>query len=321
MPLDPFLVPLMEALPATDYSAIQDYPAFRRQTSEMVDALAAQLIEPGPAVGDVSDVVLPVDGGFIDLRVYRPAGNGPFPAHLYIHGGGWLVGDVHNVAVDAFCRERAVGASCVVVSVNYRKAPEHPFPTGLQDCYAALTWISDHAEELQVRSDLITVGGGSAGGNLAAGLTLKVRDEGGPAIAFQLLEVPALDLTLSLPSHQTYGTGYALNLADVQEMLRLYLPDAAAATNPYASPLHADELAGLPPAHIMSAEFDMLRDDGSLYAERLQQAGVPATFALHAGHVHPSVGFTKVMESARVWREEVLDTLRRVHAQHAPAHD
>jgi acetyl esterase len=313
MPVDPFLEPLLSSLPPTNLQAIDDFGAYRTQLRQQNDALAQQLCEPGPEVEECRDVALAVHGGTIGLRIYRPAGPGPFPAHLYLHGGGWVVGDVQHDLVDIQGRERAAGASCVVVAVDYRKAPEHRFPTGLGDCYAALTWLHEHADEIGVRRDLITVGGHSAGGNLSAALALKVRDEGGPSIALQLLEVPALDLTLSLPSHETYGCGYGLDLADVKTLVELYLRSPEDAADPYASPLLAPDLSGLPPAHIMSAEYDMLRDDGERYAERLRQAGVPVTFSLQAGHVHGSSAFTNVMASARAWRDEVLTVLRREH--------
>ena len=313
MPVDPFLQPLLSSLPPMNLQAVDDFGTYRAQLRPQAEAMTVQLCEPGPPVAQRSDAILPVQGGEILLRIYRPADPGPLPAHLYIHGGGWVYGEVEFQVVDITCRERAVGASCVVVAVDYRKAPEHKYPTGLEDCYAALTWLHDHADELMIRRDLITIGGGSAGGNLAAALALKVRDHNGPPIAFQLLEVPALDLTLSQPSHETYGSGYALNLADVQDLRELYLPKPEDATHPYVSPLLAPDLSRLPPAHIMSAEYDMLRDDGERYAERLREAGVPATFWLGEGHVHNSVAFTKVMASARVWRDEVLTTLRRVH--------
>lgn len=156
--------------------------------------------------------------------------------HLYFHGGGWIGGSAKRSLIDILCAERAVGANCVVVAVNYRKAPEHQFPTGLNDCHAALGWIADNADKLGIRPDLITVGGSSAGANLAAALTLKIRDSGGPQIAFQLLEVPALDATRSLPSHRTHGTGYGLTESDMERLLDYYLPSREYRENPYVSP-------------------------------------------------------------------------------------
>ena len=233
--------------------------------------------------------------------------------HLFLHGGGWVAGSAHDSYIDILSRERAVGASCVVVAVDYRKAPEHTFPTGLEDTQAALEWVVAHADELGARPDLVTIGGQSAGANLAAALAVKLRDEDGFQLALQLLEAPALDLTLSLPSHETYGTGYGLHLADVRRLVPLYLTDPDEATNPYASPLLAPDLSGLPPAHVMSAEFDMLRDDGERYVQRLHAAGVPATFSLQRGHVHFSAALTKPMAAARAWRDEAVSVLAGAH--------
>ena len=313
MPLDPFIesiLPTFTPMPAQ----IEDWPALRAEASRGSNAMIEQLVEPGPDVADVRTVSIPVTGGSIDLIVYTPASPGPHPAHLFLHGGGFVAGTAHDDYIDIVSRERCVGASCVVVAVDYRKAPEHKFPTALNDAQAALEWVVANADELGVRTNLITAGGQSAGGNLAAALALKLRDEHGPQLAFVLLEVPALDFTLSLPSHQTYGTGYALHLVDVQRIADWYLssPDTEA-HNPYVSPLLAEDLAGLPPTYIMSAEFDMLRDDGQLYAQRLQEAGVPVTFSLQLGHVHSSAAMTKVMASARAWRDEVIDVLGRAH--------
>lgn len=312
MPVDPFLEPLLPTLPPMP-AQIDDWDAYRAQGREGSDAMTEQLTEPGPEVAEVRTVALPVPGGAIDLRVYIPDGDGPHPVHVFLHGGGWVAGSVHDKYIDIVGRERAVGASCVVVTVDYRKAPEHRFPTGLEDAQAAVEWVVRMAADLHVRPDLLTVGGQSAGANLAACLALKLRDEGGPRMALQLLEVPALDLTLSLPSHETYGSGYGLDLAVVRRLGPLYLADPGQAANPYVSPLLAPDLSGLPPAYVMSAEYDMLRDDGERYVERLREAGVPATFSLQPGHVHFSAALTKVMPAARAWRDEAIGVLRAVH--------
>jgi acetyl esterase len=318
MPLDPFLttlVPTMGGLP----DPIVDFDTWREQDSKANDALTTELTEPGPVVAEIHNVLIPVQGGTIELRIYYPAGDGPHPAHLYLHGGGWFAASVHDLLVDIACRERAVYADCVVVAVNYRKAPEHKFPTGLNDCYAALCWVAEHADDLGVQPDLITVSGQSAGANLAAALCLKTRDEAGPAIAFQLLEVPALDLTLSAASFDRNGTGYGLTADGVAQCLRYYLTNSEEALLPYASPLRAPDLSGLPPAHIMSAEYDPLCDDGQAYATRLTQAGVPTTYTLQPGHIHTSNAFTKVMAASRAWRQELTTTLGRAHAREISA--
>lgn len=318
MPVDPFLEPLLPTLPPLP-DPIDDFDAWRAQGSEAAEAMISQLTEPGPQVGDVQQVRIPVGDATIDLRIYRPAGPEPHPAHLFLHGGGWIGGSIHDTYIDTACRERCAGADCVVLAVNYRKAPEHPFPIPLNDCHAALTWLVDHAAELGVRSDMITVGGQSAGGNLAAALALKVRDEEGPRLALQLLEIPALDLTLSQHSHAALGTGYGLETPDIKRMVTWYAgTDSDQVRHPYLSPLLASDLHGLPPAHVMVAEYDPLRDDGELYVRRLQDANVPATFSLRPGHIHGSSAFTRMMAAARSWREETLTVLRRAHQAGSP---
>ena len=313
MPLDPILEPLLAGLPPVDLRDI-DFEAFRAEELAQSDALIGQVAEAAPEVADVRGVTLPVPGGVITLKVYTPVGEGPFPAHLYLHGGGWIGGTIHSKAVDIICRERCEGAHCVVISVDYRKAPEHRFPVGLEDCYAALLWLDECADALGVRTDALTVGGGSAGGNLAAALCLMSRDRGGPALALQLLEVPALDLTLASSSITRNADGYGLTAATTRACVEFYLPDPDAAMDAYASPLFAADLSGLPPAHIMSAEFDPLCDDGERYARALEEAGVSATFSLQGGQIHISSALTAVLPAARAWRAEVLGVLRSVHS-------
>lgn len=312
MPLDPLLqnlVSTMSGLPAV----IEDFDAFRAQDSTNNDALTAEMTEPGPGVSKIRDVYLPVADGEIKMRLYYPYGQGPHPAHLYIHGGGWFAASIDDLLVDTACRERCIGADCVVVAVDYRKAPEHPFPTGLNDCSAALQWVAEQAEALGIRGDSISVGGQSSGGNLSAALALKARDEGGPQLVFQLLEVPALDLTMAADSFKRNATGYGLTTADARRCAGFYLRTPQEALLPYASPLRAGDLSGLPPAHIMSAEYDPLCDDGRTYATRLSQAGVHATYSLQRGHIHTSNAFTKVMAASRAWRQELIAALHQAH--------
>lgn len=313
MPLDPFLAPLMP-LPSLP-TPIENWDAFRVSGREQLETLTEQIMQPPPASVSSTRLQIPVEGGSILLVIHRPtAATGPLPVHLYFHGGGWTTGDADSGATAAFCAERAAGSECVVIAIDYRKAPEHPFPTALEDCHAALHWVVDHAAQERIDTARLSVGGASAGANLAAALCLKIRDEGGPEIGLQLLEVPALDLTLSLPSHSDpeLGKDYALSRADVDRLIPLYL-DGADVRHPYVSPLLAEDLTGLPPAHLMSAEFDLLRDDAEAYAQRLQAAGVPAVHTRGAGHVHVSPGFTAVIPAAQQWRDEVIARLVQFH--------
>lgn len=310
MPVDPFLEPLLGSLPPLP-DPIEDFPAWRAEANREAETSIGQLLEPGPEVGRVDVVQIPVGGGAsIDLRIYQPEGLGPHPIHLFLHGGGWIGGTVHSTMSDITCRERCAGAGCVVVAVEYRKAPEHPFPTPLDDCHAALHWVVQNADSLNGRADAISIGGQSAGANLAAALTLRLRDEKGPQPVFVLLEVPLLDATLSQPAYQQIGTGYGLETADIARMLAWYTPDLDQRRGPYVSPLLADDLTGLPETYVMAAEYDPVRDDGALYVQRLVEAGVTATFSLQKGHVHFSGALTRVMASARAWRDEAVQALR-----------
>ena len=312
MPLDPILEPVLAGLPPFP-EHIEDWDLWRSEETVNASALAAQLAEPAPAGATKQELTVPVDGGRIDVPVYTPDAPGPLPGHLYLHGGGWVAGSIHNEFIDIQMRERAVGAGCVVVAVDYRKAPEHPFPAGLNDCYSALLWTVENAAQLGIDLARFSIGGGSAGANLAAAVCLKARDENGPEIGLQLLEVPALDLTLESPSVVELGQGYGLTRGDILRLLTYYLSEPADAEQPYASPLLAPDLTGLPAAHIMSAEFDPLRDDGARYADRLKQAGVASTFSLQHGQVHHSPALTAVLPAARAWRAETLDVLTAFH--------
>lgn len=288
-------------------------PAGRRGQGRIgSDLLFAQFGEPGPNVAAIEDVVVPVTGGEIRVRLYRPATGTALPLHLVMHGGGWQHGSIDELVVDATCRERAAAAGCIVASVGYRLAPEHPFPIALHDCYSALSWLVRHASGLGVRPDRISVGGASAGGNLAAALALLCRDSGGPALLFQLLEVPALDLDVcSLPAG-AFDVAVDLTEPSLLEAAGTYAAGASW-DDPLLSPLRAESLSGLPPAHVMTAELDPLREQGEAYARRLQDAGVPATFTRHPGALHGSGFLTRDWPVARRWRAEVLEVLREVH--------
>lgn len=269
---------------------------------------------PGPDVHEVTDHEVAVDGGEILLRIYRPGQEKPLPAHLTLHGGGWKVGSVHERLSDAICRQRCREAQCVIVAVEYRLAPEHPFPVPLDDCHAALVWVHDHAKELGVDAANLSIGGASAGGNLAAAVTLRCRDESGPGLRFQLLEVPALDLTRET-ARVTLESGVLPDVPQptMGDATNAYLARPADATHPYASPLLAGDLSGLPPAHIMTAEFDVLRTEGEEYARRLRDAGVPVTHQRFSGALHGTAMLTRSWEPARAWQADAAAALRRAH--------
>ncbi|MHB8463348.1 MAG: alpha/beta hydrolase [Acidimicrobiales bacterium] len=208
----------------------------------------------------------------------------------------------------------ATGAGCIVASVEYRLAPDHPFPTEPEDCYRALYWLVEHADTLGIDPTRISVGGASSGGNLAAVVALMARDRGGPPLVAQILEVPVIDLTLSQPSIEENGDGYLLTRAAIEQSYRYYLTDPADATNPYASPIFAHDLAGLPPALIMTCEFDPLRDEGEAYARRLADAGVPTTLRRWDGQIHGSHVLDKLLPAeATQARQMIIAALRAAY--------
>lgn len=273
----------------------------RDQTTKAMDDVFQRMGQFGPDVARVVEYTVTVADGVIDVRVYTPAGVGPWPGHVYFHGGAWAMGNMRNLYFDSKCRFRCVRAECVVVSVDYRLAPEYKAPTAAEDCYAALQWTANNADALGIDKAMLTIGGDSAGGNLAAVVALMARDRNGPRVIFQLLEVPAVDLTLSHPTIAEFGDGYYLSKAMMQSATDYYLADPSQASDPYVSPLFASDLSRLPPAYVMTAEFDPLRDEGEAYAARLSEAGVAVGVYRGLGHIHGAQMLTGVWEPARKW--------------------
>jgi len=281
----------------------------RARANEAMKQSFLALGNPGRDVASIVDHRVPVEGGEITVRVYTPHAPTPLPAHLYLHGGGFFMGAAEHF--DANCQDIAADTGCVVASVDYRLAPEHKFPVPAEDCYAALNWLAAHAADLGVDPDRISVGGGSAGGNLSAVVALMARDRGGPPLVFQVLEIPVTDLTMSYPSVVENGTGYMLTQEGMRAYVGYYLGDPGDAKHPYASPIFADDLTGLPPALVMTAECDPLRDEGEAYGERLREAGVPVTIRRWDGQIHGSQRFAKLLpEEAREYHEMVVAALR-----------
>lgn len=313
MPLDPPVQAFLDFKPDAGSSST---PVAQRRRAILAasDEIFRRFGEPAPAGVAVAEHRVDQPSGSIRVRVYRPAAaSGPRPVHVFIHGGGFWLGSVDELVVDATCRERSLGADCVVVAVDYRLAPEFPFPVPVQDCHRALLWAHEHATELGGDPDVMTIGGVSAGANLAAAVVLAVRDAGGPAIALQLLEVPTLDLTLDGMRASGVGDQYGISVADMTAGVQLYLPRPDDALDPAASPLRADDLSGLPTTRIMTAEFDPLNHEGRRYAERLRAAGVPVEHEVYPGAIHGSLALTGCWEPARTWRSDLLAALRRAH--------
>ena len=311
--VDPRLLPLLAIgrLGARLDSGLP-MPAKRERSAALSHRARGLVMPPGPRC-DESDVEVPVKGGAITVRIYRPHSDGAGPTtpvrplHVFLHGGGWCVGTLYER--DPRCREIAVGARCVVASVDYRLAPEHPFPTPLEDCYAALEWLVEHGDELGVDTSRVSIGGESAGGNLAASICLLARDRGGPTIAYQWLDVPATDLTLSSPSIDGVPDGYLLDRADMETYISCYLPDPSLASDPAVSPLFAEDHSGLPPAWITGCELDKLRDDAALYADALRETGVTVRSRTLPGMFHASFAFTRILPAARRYEQEAIAAL------------
>jgi acetyl esterase len=232
---------------------------------------------------------------------------------VFFHGGGFVVGDIDTH--DATCRGLAKAAHCIVVSVDYRLAPEHPFPAAPEDCYAATVWVADNAASLGGDGARLAVGGDSAGGNLAAVVALMARDRGGPALAHQLLIYPVIDHNFDTASYVENGRGYLLSREMMMWFWGLYLEDASDGSNPYASPIRAEDLSGLAAATIISAEFDPLRDEGEAYARRLGDADVAVTARRYDGMVHGFFAMTAVLDRAREAVAFAAAELRRAWRQ------
>jgi acetyl esterase len=251
----------------------------------------------GPDIQFVDDITIPTTTGSVSGRRYR-ATERPAGVMVYLHGGGWVIGDLDSL--DGLCRLLAAKADLEVISVDYRLAPEHRFPAGLDDAYDALRWASMNAEGRPV-----CVGGDSSGGNLAAAAALKARDEGGPELALQLLLYPVVDHDFTSASYIEFADGHLLTRNDMEWFWNHYLPEADERDHPHASPLRCDDLSGVAAAYVAVAGFDPLRDEGLAYAERLQAAGVPVTCKNFASLLHGFVSIPKVIPAGGAAAEEI----------------
>ncbi|MCV7258190.1 alpha/beta hydrolase [Mycobacterium shimoidei] len=311
-PIDPLLKSLLDAVPLT-FSAADGVEAARaklRQLQAPRDMLPQLRIEERTIVSG------------IPVRIYWPSGvdHADLPVVVFYHGGGWSIGDLDTH--DAVARAHAVGAEAIVVSVDYRLAPEHPFPAGVDDCWAALQWVTEHAAELGGDARRIAVAGDSAGGNLSAVMAHLARDNGGPDLAFQLLWYPSTTADLSLPSFSENADAPVLDRDVIDAFLQWYLPDIdisdPAALPVTLSPANATDFSGLAPAYIGTAEHDPLRDDGARYAELLTASGVPVELSNEPTLVHGFVSFALVVPAAAEATTRGLAALKA--ALHCTAH-
>lgn len=283
MPLDPELEPLVAAMQAQAAEAPPVTEQTPAQMREGYRALAT-LVGTGPDV-EVTDRSVPGPAGEIGVRIYRPGADAP-GALVYLHGGGWVIGDLDTH--DHLCRSLADAGGFVVVSVDYRLAPEDPWPAAVEDAWAALRWVAGNLPELGA-GPAVAVGGDSAGGNLAAVMALRARDRSdwdGPPLAHQLLIYPSVDLTLSHPSIEANAQAPVLTRDHMVWFRGHYVPDPSLWRHPEVSPLHADSHAGLAPATVIVAELDPLHDEGVAYARALSDAGVPVDLLDYPGMIH-----------------------------------
>lgn len=281
-----------------------------RKLSAALFTLPKNMLEP---VGSVTDETIPVDGGVVPIRIFTPKkGKKPFPILLFFHQGGWVFGGIDQS--EHLCRRLANNAECVVAAVGYRLAPEHPFPQGLQDCYAAVKWVAKHAERFAANPHSIGVAGASAGGNFAAALSLMFRDTKECSLALQVLFYPPLSYKIDEKKYSK-NPGQRFLSSDTMKMFwELYAKDITDKQNPYASPLESQHLKDLPPSLIITAEFDPLREQAELYAKRLQQDGNTVTLKSYADVIHGFLELPIELTQKEAAIKEIGDTIQKMFA-------
>ncbi len=309
MPLDPQMQELLEL--TAEFRAVPNHQKTARQaradTLERTAAMAALGDGPEP-IASVEDRVIPGPGGDIPIRIYTP--DSPSGgAILYFHGGGWVICNLDTH--DAPARALAKLSGATLISVDYRLAPEAKYPAAADDCYAATQWVSEHGGDLGIDPSRIAVSGDSAGGNLAAVVAQLARDRGGPAIAFQALIYPVTDLDFTTRSYAEHGSsGDLLSTADMRWYWDHYLESPEQAQEQYAAPLRADDLGGLPPALVITAEYDVLCDEGEAYARRLWAAGVPTRLTRYDGVIHGFFNMAPVLDKATAAQQQAGSAIR-----------
>jgi acetyl esterase/lipase len=312
-PLQPDVAMLLDMMAQLELPPIETLPVDAAR--DFVLAMAAER-PPGPEVGELVDGRLPGAAGDLDYRLYRPASSGPHPIVAYFHGGGWVLGG-HD-SDDPFCRDLCVRSDAIVVSVDYRHAPEHRFPAAADDAFAAVRWIAANAERLGGVPGQLAVCGWSAGANVAAVAARLARDAGGPGIVGQVLVTPVTDCDLDRPSYRENGEGYVLTRA-LMEWFWDHYADPADRADPKASPLRAADLSGLPPALVVTSEFDPLRDEGAAYAEAMRAAGVQVRHLSCRGHIHTSLTAVDMIPTSAEPRAEMAAALRAQFGAPIPA--
>ena len=292
MPLDPQAQAYLERQAAANVPPKREVgPEKLRQQAR---TQATYLSSAPVPVGHIENIEIPGPNGPVPVRIYTPDGSGPFPVLVYIHGGGWVNCDLDTH--DTVCRGLTNGADCMVAAVDYRQAPENKFPVGLEDSYAALEWLAANAARLNGDPSRLAVGGDSSGGNFAAELAQMARDRGGPKLALQVLIYPNIDLRLDAPSIERNGKNYGLTKEDLEWYREQYINSEEDILNPLASPGLAADLSGLPPAFILTVEYDPLIDEAEIYAKQLTEAGVPVKLSRYDGMIHGFIRMTALID-------------------------
>lgn len=306
--LAPEIRSLLEGMAAEGGPAMETLSAAQAREAS---AGIAQLAGEAEPVSRIENRGIPGRAGEIPVRIYFPEGDGPFPGVVFLHGGGWVLGDLDSH--DNVCRAISNRAGAVVVSVHYRLAPEHRFPAALEDSLDATAWVADNAAALGIDPRRLVIAGDSAGGNMATVVAAKARDTKRPALALQVLVYPVTDLSSSeTASYREFAEEHFLTRALMDWFADHYVPRLEDRTTPDASPAFIAALSGLPPALVITAECDPLRDEGEAYAERMRDHGVPVTLTRYDGMIHPFVSFLGVTPSAHEALDEIAAAIRGV---------
>ena len=306
MRLDPQASAFLAAVAELNSPKYEDLPA---DEGREIFTNLSDFFGTGPEAASQQDVAVP---GGSNLRLYRAAGQGPQPCVMYFHGGGWVLGNIETH--DTLCRRISAQAGVTVISVEYRPAPDDVFPAAINDCYDATRYVSDHASTLQIDRSRIAVAGDSAGGNLAAAVSLKARDEEAPPIHSQWLIYPITDANTETNSYQKFADGYGLTKDLMAWFWDQYVPNVEERGHPLASPLRAASLCGLPPTYLLSAGYDVLYDEGQAYAERLRDAGIPVTEQAHPTMLHGFLHTSEPFDEAVTAMSQLTSAMKGLFA-------
>ena len=307
--LKPEIVDFIAKLTALSSKALADTTPYDIRTSAMEKWAPVYLGKAEP-LKSIEHKYFSGPTADLPIAIYRPEGSGLLPAMVMFHGGGWVAGNLQLNAVQHQLMAKDTGA--VVISVNYQKAPEHKFPIPLDDCYATLEWVNAHAKELGINPDLIGVAGDSAGGNLAAAVALRARDEKGPKVAFQILIYPATDHNFDYPSMIENSPNYLLSSEAMRWYWDQYVNSPEDYKNPYVIPMASADLSGLPPAIIITAEYDPLRDEAEAFAKLLKSAGNSVVLHRYEGVIHGFMLMQGFLKDARDASKKIGEELRHI---------